>query len=176
MTFSTGLAKMVTFTSPRTPSQDLILERPVFADEVTAKILSTFSEHFNGLGAIQIWRAISSVLSPYHTEEFFYLASPLSERGLWGPWELCPKGQFVNAWAVTDKSDVGVTTISLKCQAHQMAITSAVARGDEGKTVARKGDICKLGFSKVKATMLLPVVRRAKEKVLFGLFNALICL
>ena len=98
--FSGGQKRLVTMAPNRKTPGDLSLSPPVETNKLKITIVAVYSQEYNGLSIVQLWKAarvgdppISQVVVP-HT------SSNVRSVGIWGPWELCPPGQRVVNWQV----------------------------------------------------------------------------
>ena len=93
----------------RKTSYDVILNPAALSGFVKLRILSAFSEHYNGLGMVRVWHVKHTVPKLKANRKSKYLASPLHGIGIWGPWEVCPSGQMVVNWQLKWDKDIGIT-------------------------------------------------------------------
>ena len=103
--------KRYTVTLPRnrkTPGE-LTLDPPAETHKVKLTILSVYSQSHNGLALVQLWEAVTTRDLKRQRPDYHYLPSPAREAGIWGPWEMCPKGEKVVSWRAKWSKELGIT-------------------------------------------------------------------
>lgn len=98
---------MVLAPSRKTPT-DLVLDPPQLAEWINIKVISAYSQEYNGLAFVNVWMASARGVT-HSNFDTFTLPSPLKEKGIWGPWELCPPRSWIVAWNVKSTAKQRVT-------------------------------------------------------------------
>ena len=109
LSFASGQHYTVKMSQGRKTSYDVILKPTALTSFIKFKVLAAYSEQYNGFAMVRIWYEKQSVPKWKPNLKLKWLPSPLRSVGIWGPWELCPKGQMVVNWQLKWDKEVGVT-------------------------------------------------------------------
>ena len=99
----------------RKTSYDIILKPAAMTGFVKLRILSAYSEQYNGFSMVRIWHEKHSMPKWRANVNSKFLPSTLRDVGIWGPWELCPKGQMVVNWRLKWDKGTGITGGFTRC-------------------------------------------------------------